>query len=138
MTIMIKGRSFLLDTMAILWFAFLPKRLPRAAREAILDDKTQLAFSTVSLWEIGLKMSVGGYRDFKLPEDWEHCIPEGLKQQAIIPLGIDAVHCRRIQNLPFHHRDPFDRMLIAQCQTEGMPIISSDAIFETYGIKRVW
>lgn len=138
MSSMIKGRSFLLDTMAVLWFAFLPKRLPRAAREAILDEETHLAFSTVSLWEIGLKMSVGGYLDFKLPDDWERCIPEGLKQQNVMPLGIDAVHCRRIQDLPFHHRDPFDRMLTAQCLIEGMSIISSDAIFDTYGIKRVW
>jgi PIN domain nuclease of toxin-antitoxin system len=135
---MIKGRSYLLDTMAILWFAFLPKRLPRSARETILDVDNDLNFSTVSLWEIGLKMSVGGYQDFKLPDDWELSIPEGLKQQGIMPLEIVPAHCRRIQDLPFHHRDPFDRMLAAQCLIEGMAIISSDEIFTAYGIKRVW
>lgn len=135
---MIKGRSYLLDTMAILWFAFLPKRLTRRARETILEEDNNLAFSTVSLWEIGLKMSVGGYHDFKLPDDWERSLPEGLKQQGVMKLGIEAVHCRWIQDLPFHHRDPFDRMLAAQCLIEGMAIIGSDEIFASYGIKRVW
>lgn len=135
---MSKGRGYLLDTMAILWFAFLPERLPRAAREVILDEKTDLKFSTVSLWEIGLKMSVGGYGDFELPDDWEVCIPEGLQQQGIVRLGIEASHCRRIQDLPFHHRDPFDRMLVAQCQIEERSILSSDAIFDAYGVRKVW
>jgi len=133
-----KGRSYLLDTMTILWFAFLPRRLPRTAREVLLDEAAHLAFSTVSLWEIGLKMSVGGYADFKLPNDWQRCIPEGLKLQGIVLLTIEAEHCRRIQDLPFHHKDPFDRMLVAQCQIEGLSIVSSDAVFEAYGVNRVW
>ena len=135
---MSKERRYLLDTMTILWFAFLPKRLPRTAREVLLDEAAQLVFSTVSLWEIGLKMGVGGYGDFKLPNDWERCMPEGLKHQGISLLNIEAAHCRRIQDLPFHHRDPFDRMLAAQCQIEGMSILSSDAIFDVYGVNRVW
>ena len=135
---MSKERSYLLDTMTLLWLAFLPKRLPRAARTVILDETSPLRFSIVSLWEIGLKMSVGGYTDFKLPEDWEICIPEGLKQQGIELLSLDALHCRRIQDLPFHHKDPFDRMLAAQCQADGLAILSSDAIFDAYGVRRVW
>jgi PIN domain nuclease of toxin-antitoxin system len=133
-----KGRKFLLDTMAILWFAFLPKRLSAAAREVILDDASHLGFSSVSLWEIGLKMSVGGYPEFKLPDDWETLIPQGLKQQGIMLLHIEAEHCRRIQDLPFHHKDPFDRMLAAQCQIDDLSILSSDAIFDAYGVRRVW
>jgi PIN domain nuclease of toxin-antitoxin system len=132
------GRSYLLDTMTILWHAFLPKRLPRAAREVLLDETAPLAISIVSLWEIGLKMSVGGYPDFKLPANWDVCIPEGLQQQGIGLLTVEAVHCRRIQDLPFLHRDPFDRMLVAQCQIEGRSILSSDAIFDAYGVMRVW
>lgn len=129
---------YLLDTMTLLWFAFLPKRLPKAAREVLLDEAANLSFSTVSLWEIGLKLSGGGYTDFKFPNDWAHCIPEGLKQQGIALLTIEPEHCQRIQDLPFHHRDPFDRMLVAQCQTQGRTILSSDAIFDAYGVKRVW
>lgn len=124
--------------MTILWHAFLPKRLPRAAREVLLDEASQLSFSIVSLWEIGLKMSVGAYPDFKLPSNWDVCIPEGLKQQGIVLLSVEAIHCRRIQDLLFHHRDPFDRMLAAQCQIEGSTILSSDAIFDAYGVIRVW
>ena len=89
---------YLLDTMTILWFAFHPRRLPRTVREVLLDEATYLGFSTVSLWEIGLKMSVGGYTDFKLPNDWELCIPGGLKQQGITLLTIEPEHCRRIQD----------------------------------------
>ncbi len=135
---MIKGHSFLLDTMALLWLAFLPRRLSRAAREAILDEEAYLAFSTVSLWEIGLKMSVGGYHDFKLPDNWERCIPEGLAQQNVACLNVSAIHCRRLQDLPFHHRDPFDRMMAAQCLIEGLSIISSDESFNAYGVRRIW
>ena len=138
MMTMTRARSYLMDTMAILWLAFLPRRLPKAAREVILNEQIDLVYSTVSMWEIGLKMSVGGYRDFKLPDDWEQCIPHGLKQQGVILLEINADHCRRIQDLPFHHRDPFDRMLTAQCLIEGLLILSSDTIFDSYGIKRVW
>lgn len=83
-------------------------------------------------------MSVGGYPDFKLPSNWDACISAGLQQQGIGLLAIEAVHCRRIQDLPFHHRDPFDRMLAAQCQIEGRDILSSDAIFDAYGVMRVW
>lgn len=135
---MSKGRDFLLDTMAVLWFAFLPKRLSIAARQVLLDDAAHLVFSTVSLWEIGLKMSIGGYHDFKLPEDWEIRLPAGLQQQGIPPLPIKAAHCRRIQDLPFHHKDPFERMLVAQCQIEGLTILSSDPSFDAYGVPRVW
>jgi PIN domain nuclease of toxin-antitoxin system len=135
---MSKGRNYLLDTMAILWFAFLPRRLPRAAREVILDRDIGLSFSAVSMWEIGLKMSVSGYYGFQLPDDWEICIPEGLKQQGAIFLNVEVEHSRRIQDLPFHHRDPFDRMLAAQCQIEGMSMISSDVIFDSYGVRRIW
>jgi PIN domain nuclease of toxin-antitoxin system len=135
---MSKGRDFLLDTMAVLWFAFLPKRLSKAARQVLLDDTARLVFSSVSLWEIGLKMSVGGYHYFKLPDDWEIRLPAGLQQQGIPRLHIEAEHCRRIQDLPFHHKDPFDRMLVAQCQIQGLSILSSDAIFDAYGVPRVW
>ena len=135
---MSQARSYLLDTMAVLWLAFLPQRLAGTAHDVILDEETNLAFSIVSLWEIGLKLSVGGYRDFQLPNAWEILIPEGLKRQGITAVGIDAEHCRRIQDLPFHHRDPFDRMLTAQCQVEGRSIVSSDTIFVSYGVERVW
>ena len=135
---MSKGRSYLLDTMTILWHAFLPQRLPMTVRGVLVDEASALSFSTVSLWEIGLKMSVGGYLGFNLPADWDVCIPEGLKQQGITLLAIESEHCRRIQDLPFHHRDPFDHMLAAQCQIEGHTILSSDAIFDAYGVPRVW
>ena len=59
-------------------------------------------------------------------------------QQGIRQLTLEAEHCRRIQDLSFHHKDPFDRMLAAQCQIEGLSIVSSDAIFDTYGVHRVW
>lgn len=132
------GESCLLDTMAVLWFAMLPEKLPQKARSVILDGEVPLSYSVVSLWEIALKLSASGYNDFSMPRDWERVLPDGLEQQGISRMGITPLHCRLVQDLPFHHRDPFDRMLVAQCMHGGMSIISSDKIFDDYEIKRVW
>ena len=74
---------YLLDTMAILWMGFLPEKLSRHASEILSDSEADLNFSSVSLWEIGLKMGGGGYWEFELPDDWDVQIPEHLQQQGI-------------------------------------------------------
>lgn len=131
-------RSYLLDTMAILWMAFEPYKLGRRATNALEEEGVPLLYSMVSLWEIGLKMGGRGYREFVLPENWEVEIPEGLAEQGIAELPILPRHCRRVQDLPFHHKDPFDRMLIAQALAEGLDVIGSDARFDAYGVRRIW
>jgi PIN domain nuclease of toxin-antitoxin system len=131
-------KRYLLDTMTILWTAFEPENVSRRAASALLDESAEIHYSISSLWEIGTKMGGRGYREFVLPDDWEVVIPDGLMRQRILPLSITPRHCRRIQDLPFHHRDPFDRMLIAQALEEEFDVIGSDKQFDDYGVKRIW
>lgn len=124
--------------MAVLWMAFLPGRLSRKASAVLADPEQPLIYSVVSLWEIGLKLSRGGYGEFVLPGDWEVQLSEKLAEQGISSLGIHPAHCRLIQDLPFHHKDPFDRMLIAQALVEGLTVVSSDERFDLYEVTRLW
>lgn len=126
----------LFDTNALLWWCFVPDRLTGDAMQA-MDDAQVLAVSAVSLWEIGLKLSRGGF-DFVLPEDWEIQIPEHCRRHGMSWQPIEPGHCKRIASLPFHHRDPFDRMLIAQALVEQLAVIGADPAFDLYGVDRVW
>jgi PIN domain nuclease of toxin-antitoxin system len=127
----------LLDTMALLWMGLRPDLLGTQARKAIEADG-ELCYSIVSLWEIGIKMSGKGFKEFELPTNWEMALPQRLQSQRIPRLDILPRHCRMIQNLPFHHRDPFDRMIIAQALEQNMAVITSDEVFEAYGVRRIW
>ena len=128
----------ILDTMAVLRMSFRPELLSVAAKERILDDSAPLFYSIVSLWEIGIKMSKGGYDDLELPDDWDLRIVDGFAAQGIVRIEIGQVHCKLIETLPYHHKDPFDRMLIAQALNGGFSVIGSDERFDAYGVKRVW
>ena len=129
---------YLLDTMAILWMGYLPEKLSENAVQTLCDAESDLSYSMVSLWEIGLKMGGGGYREFGLPHDWEVQMPERLEMQGIHGIGVLPKDCRLIQDLPFHHKDPFDRMIIAQALNADLKVISSDGRFDDYGVKRLW
>ena len=129
---------FLLDTMTVLWMALRPDLLGKNAARTLADSESDLAYSVVSLWEIGIKMAGKGYDEFELPNDWDVALPEQLEKQGIIRLNIEPMNCRLIEDLPFHHRDPFDRMLIAQALQYDFTVIGSDKIFDDYGVKRVW
>jgi PIN domain nuclease of toxin-antitoxin system len=126
----------LFDTQAFLWWALVADKVPREALEA-LDVAEEVFFSPVTFWEIGLKASGKGF-DFHLPADWEVVLPNHAARYRISPMPIEPRHCRRIQELPFHHRDPFDRMLIAQALVENLTVIGSDEAFEAYGVSRIW
>lgn len=113
-------------------------RLSQKATEILEDPTRPLSYSVVTLWEIGLKLSRGGFHEFVLPGDWEVQLPGELERQGIACLGIRPVHCRLIQDMPFHHKDPFDRMLIAQAIVEGFTVVSADERFDLYGANRLW
>lgn len=91
--------------------------------------------SLASLWEIAIKNSIG-----KLPlgKPFDQLIPEQLQRNGFTVLGLTVAHTAKLTQLPFHHRDPFDRMLVAQCQLESLPLVSSDEMLDAYGIKRLW
>ncbi len=127
----------LLDTNALLWTACAPRCLTNKASEAFLAAD-ELYFSILSPWEIALKFSRGGFRDLKVPGDWEKTMIDGLLRESFRLLPLEVAHCRRLQDLPFHHKDPFDRMLIAQALVEGLEVMGSDDRFDDYGVKRIW
>ena len=130
--------GYLLDTMTVLWMAVSPQRLSPKARAVLLDEKAAIRFTIVNLWEIGIKMSVGGYPDFQVPRDWERAIPDGLRSQGFEMLAVEPTDCRRIETLPFHHRDPFDRMIVAQALARDLQVLGTDERFDAYGVDRIW
>lgn len=130
--------SALLDTVAVLRVLLAPGKLSPMARTVLEGRGLDLNYSAVNLWEIGIKMSVGGYHDLRLPHDWQVHFPVALKELRATHLEVVPEDCRRVQDLPFHHRDPFDRMLIAQSLERGLDIISPDPAFDAYGVRRIW
>jgi PIN domain nuclease of toxin-antitoxin system len=123
-----------LDTHTFLWFAGDAPELPSAIRDVIEDDQNDVSVSIASFWEIGIKQSIG-----KLPP---HLGVLAMEQRAvthgitIIPVTIRAVHV--VSSMPFHHKDPFDRIIAATVLTEGDVLLSIDAIFDAYGVIRQW
>jgi PIN domain nuclease of toxin-antitoxin system len=128
----------LLDTHAILWMVSGDPRLPERARQ-IMEEAEQLVFSTVSFWETGIKNSLD-HVDFQLGENWAPRIEEELRHNGAIHLPIEIRHCARVALLPWHHRDPFDRLLIAQAITENLAILTRDRRFPLYApqLQVVW
>lgn len=127
--------DLLLDTHAFLWWVGGERRLPRAARAAIADPANTCRLSLASCWEMAIKTSLGKLR---LPAPLERFVPEQLAANGFRLLTIDLADVTRVASLPFHHRDPFDRLLAAQALDGELAIVSSDRIFTRYGVRRVW
>jgi PIN domain nuclease of toxin-antitoxin system len=127
--------SFLLDTHAFLWFIFNDARLSPLARTLMSDPNNQLYLSSASFWEIAIKVSIGKYH---LPGPFGAFMAAQLTQNQINILPITVPHAATVAGLPFHHRDPFDRMLVAQTLVEGWALISEDNSLDGYGINRRW
>ena len=128
--------KILLDTHALLWCLSGDNRLSKKARKCY-ENAEPLYFSVVSLWEIGIKLGLRR-RDFALDGDWWRRVPETLVAQGAGRLNVESEHCRTVADLPLHHRDPFDRMLIAQAVATDCRILSIDEQFDAYGIQRIW
>ncbi len=126
----------LLDTHTILWMVADDPRLPERARQRILTAE-DIAWSTASLWEIGIKLSLNR-PDFRLCPEWERLIPEEMSRNAIKRVDLQPAHCARVSILPWHHRDPFDRLLTAQAFCEERFLVSRDPAFDAYGVRRLW
>ena len=125
----------LLDTSSFLWFIAGSDSLSIKARDLIVDMNNDLFLSVASLWEIAIKMSIG---KLKLLRSFEQIVPAQLEENFINILPIELNHLSQIIELPFHHRDPFDRLIIAQSMTEGLPVISRDASFQMYPVEVIW
>jgi PIN domain nuclease of toxin-antitoxin system len=123
----------LLDTHAFLWWVEDDPRLSLAARKAI-TDATEGLLSIASCWELAIKVSRGRLALSKPIERLAEVL--GGSEFQLLPIDLDDV--ARVATLPPHHRDPFDRMLIAQALGDGLTIVSADPVFKKYGVKRVW
>jgi PIN domain nuclease of toxin-antitoxin system len=125
----------LLDTHSFLWLITGDDRLSETARQTFLNPENRLFFSAASLWEICIKKSLG---KISLRSGWFQTIQDEMQANAIQWLPIEMLHCSEVAKLPFHHRDPFDRMLIAQAVVEDMELLSQDNHLSAYAIKRIW
>lgn len=125
----------LLDTQCWLWWFAQPERLSEEAIAQITEETNELWFSVASIWEIGIKVAIG---KLPLPEPIDQYISSRMIQLGVRALEITAPHALRAATLPLHHRDPFDRMLIAQAQAEKMTIISADSMFHQYDVSLLW
>jgi PIN domain nuclease of toxin-antitoxin system len=127
--------NLLLDTHSFIWFVEDNPSLSSHARALIEEPTNDVFLSIASVWEMAIKVSLG---KVDLSQSFDLFIPNQLLLNDITLLDITVSHTLRVVTLPFHHRDPFDRLLIAQSQVEGMPFISVDSIFDAYGVNRLW
>jgi len=125
----------LLDTHAFLWLITGDDRLSENARQTFLNTENSLFFSAASLWEICIKKSLG---KISLKDGWFQTIQAEMETNTIQWLPIEMTHCAEVTELPFHHRDPFDRMLIAQAIVEEMTLLSRDSPLSNYAIELIW
>lgn len=126
--------KILLDTHTFLWFVADNPYLSEKAKN-IIESEINVLISTASLWEIAIKISLG---KLTLTQPFNEFISDQLIKNDIELLPITIEHLIIISTLPFHHRDPFDRMLIAQAIRENLPIISKDNQLDSYGVRRFW
>ena len=127
--------TFLLDTHSFLWFAADPDKLLPLARHTIEDVTHHKIVSIVSFWKIAIKHSLGKL-SLELP--LEQFVGLGLVSTGARVLPVELPHLVRLITLPFHHRDPFDRLLVAQCMVEGFTLLSNDEALDAYGVSRRW
>jgi len=120
--------SFLLDTSVLLSATIAPERLPEKTAARLRDPLNPVYFSAASIWEIGIKRSLERQRFDFYPEDIHHLA----LSTDFTELPVRSVHCYEVARLPWHHRDPFDRLLIAQAMTEQICLLTSDGTLSRY------
>lgn len=125
----------LLDTHSLIWYAQNNPKLSATANLAIEDSNNAIYISIVSLWEITIKNSLG---KFTLDQPIADFFADNVEGNGFSVLSIERTHLLTVHALPFHHRDPFDRLLIAQSLTENMIFLSTDAAMDAYGVNRLW
>lgn len=128
-------RRFLLDTHCWLWWISDPEKLGKAAHRLITSPENTVLFSAASSWEVTIKYQLG---KLKLPAPPEQYVPFQLAQDQFLSLEIHTIHALHTGTLPILHKDPFDRMLIAQAQIEKIPILTSDPAFKAYDVSLIW
>ncbi len=126
---------YLLDTHVMLWFLEDSKELSKKAKKLLIDGKNELYWSSASFWEITVKVSLG---KLELENGWQKQLEREKKENRIQDLPIYQKHCEPHLYLPWHHRDPFDRLLICQAIVEDLVLITRDKHILKYKVKTVW
>ena len=122
----------LLDTQSWLWLQISPERLNRKAQKLVNDPEVRLLLSSASSWEMSVKYALG---KLPLPEPPERYVPDRMRANGVGGLQISHRHALHVAQLPTHHHDPFDRLLIAQAQLDNLTILTSDRVFDQYDVE---
>jgi PIN domain nuclease of toxin-antitoxin system len=125
----------LIDTHVLIWWAGDTNQLSPLVRDMLADPQTEPILSIVSIWEMQIKISLG---KLSLQMDLPTLVEDEVSRNIFSLLPIELKHIYGLNDLPLHHKDPFDRLLIAQSMLEKMPIISIDEKFDAYGVQRLW
>ena len=125
----------LIDTHTLLWYTLNESPLSSTAHQLIINQNNEILISPASYWEIAIKISIG---KLILHQPYQDFIDVCLNQYQFNILAITPEHTGALINLPFYHKDPFDRLLVAQAIVENIPIISVDTVLDRYGVQRFW
>lgn len=126
---------FLIDTQSWLWMQTTPERLNNETIALISDPATELLLSAASSWEISIKYALGKLPLPVAPADY---VPDRMRSSGVEGLPVTHTHALRVATLAHHHRDPFDRVLVAQAQLERLTVLTSDRAFEPYDVRVRW
>ena len=127
--------KLLLDTHAVLWFWWDDARLAEHARRLIADASNEKLVSLATPWEVATKVSLG---KLDVGEPFTGFFPTFMSRSSFEWLPMRQQHFDQVVTLPFHHRDPFDRMLVSQALCEDISLVSRERVFDAYGVRRVW
>lgn len=126
--------NLLLDTHAALWLVSAPEKMSATALKAFRTSG-EVFLSIASLWELANKIAIG---KLELNSGWAQRLPDSLAKDGVRLLAVTPEDCTRLSTLPMHHRDPFDRMMVAQALQRDLALVSVDAVLKLYGVKVVW
>jgi PIN domain nuclease of toxin-antitoxin system len=124
----------LLDTHALVWWVEGREKLSTTARETIEDADAVVLVSAASAWELAIKTRLGKFKSRELAE----ALDEQIVEEGFVPLSISIEHALRAGAFDSPHKDPFDRMLVAQAQLEDVSVISKDTAFDGFAVRRIW
>ncbi|MEB3217992.1 MAG: type II toxin-antitoxin system VapC family toxin [Nostocales cyanobacterium 94392] len=127
--------KLLLDTHTFIWFVIDSPQLSSNAKTLIEDEYNEKFFSIASIWEMAIKQSLGKLA-FNLP--LQTFVRQQMEQNSMALLNIEIDHVTTVATMQLHHKDPFDRLLIAQAMVEQLPVIGVDSAFDAYSIQRIW
>lgn len=125
----------LLDTHTFLWFVLNSSQLSQNARQVLEDSNTDVFISPASYWEMAIKVRKG---KLELLCSYDEFMKNGIVGNDFEILPVSVSHTSQLTTLPEHHRDPFDRLIIAQAIVESLPLVGNDAAFDDYGVNRIW